>query len=83
MLSKVTVSSLTYEDSELICFKLSLRTHLLELILSEMSTVSSNSLNLKLFNAARDGDNDAVLAAIADGGAVNWKNDSKVSDNDI
>ncbi len=48
-----------------------------------MSTVSSNSLNLKLFIAARDGDNNAVLAAIAGGGAVNWKNNSTVSDNDI
>ena len=48
-----------------------------------MGTVSSNSLNLKLWNAARDGDNGAVLAAIADGGAVNWKNNSHVSDNNI
>ena len=50
-----------------------------------MSTVSSNDLNLKLWNAARDGKNDAVLAAIAAGGNVNWKNynDSYVSDNDI
>jgi len=48
-----------------------------------MSTVSSNSLNLKLWNAARDGDNGAVCAAIADGGYVNWKNDSWVSDNNI
>ncbi len=48
-----------------------------------MSTVSSNDLNLKLWNAARDGNNDAVLAAIADGGDVYWKNDSHVSDDDI
>ena len=48
-----------------------------------MSTESSIDLNLKLWNAARDGDNDAVVAAIADGGDVNWKNDSHVSDNDI
>ena len=37
-----------------------------------MSTVSSNDLNLKLWNAATDGDNDAVLAAIAAGADVNW-----------
>ena len=48
-----------------------------------MSTESGNDLNLKLWNAARDGNNDAVLAAIADGGDVNWNNDSYVSDNDI
>jgi hypothetical protein len=48
-----------------------------------MSTVSSNDLNLKLWYAARDGNNDAVLAAIAVGGNVNWKNESDVSDNDI
>jgi hypothetical protein len=49
-----------------------------------MSTVSSNDLNLKLWKAAKDGNNDALLAAIADGGDVNWKNhDSYVSDNDI
>ena len=53
------------------------------LFLSEMSTVSSDDLNLKLWNAARDGKNDAVLAAIADGGDVNWKNHDSVSDNDI
>ena len=45
-----------------------------------MSTVSRN---LKLWNNARDGKNDAVLAAIADGGDINWKNNSEVSDNDI
>ena len=48
-----------------------------------MSTVSSNDLNLKLWNGARDGDYDAVVAAIAAGVDVNWKNDSEVSDNDI
>ncbi len=39
--------------------------------------------NLKLWNAARDGKNDAVVAAIAAGRNVNWKNESYVSDNDI
>ena len=58
----------------MIYFKLSLRIHLLEPILSEMS---------KLWNGVRDGDNDAVVAAIAAGVDVNWKNDSEVSDNDI
>ena len=48
-----------------------------------MSTESRNDLNLKLWNAARDGDYDAVVAAIADGADVNWKNNSHVSDNDI
>ena len=48
-----------------------------------MSTVSGNDLNLKLWNGARDGDNDAVLAAIAAGVDVNWKNNSEVSDNDM
>ena len=38
--------------------------------------------NLKLWDAARDGDNDAVLAAIATGADVNWNNDSYVSDID-
>ena len=38
--------------------------------------------NLKLWDAARDGDNDAVSAAVATGGDVNWNNDSYVSDND-
>ena len=52
----------------------------LSLFLSDMST---NDLNLKLWNAARDGDNDAVLAAITDGSNVNWNNDSHVSDNNI
>jgi hypothetical protein len=45
-----------------------------------MSTVNSNDLNLKLWNAAMDGNNDAVLAAITAGSNVN---DSNVSDNDI
>ncbi len=52
-------------------------------------------MNLKLYNAARDGRNDAVLAAITAGsnvnwnngdfglGYLNWKNDSHVSDNNI
>ena len=48
-----------------------------------MSTVSSNDWGLKLWNGARDGKKDAVVAAIADGGDVNWKNKSYVSDNDI
>ena len=81
MLSKVTVSSLTYEDFDLIiCFKLHM---FLNLSLSEMSTVSSDDLNLKLWNAARDSDSDAVLAAIAAGSNVNWNNNSYVSDNDM
>ena len=37
-----------------------------------MSTVSSHDLNLKLWNAARDGKNDAVVAAIAAGADVNY-----------
>ena len=48
-----------------------------------MSTESGNDLNLRLWNAARDGDYDAVVAAIAAGVDVNWKNDSHVSDNYI
>ena len=48
-----------------------------------MSTVSSNDLNLKLWDAARDGNNDAVLAAITAGGDINWNNNSYVSDNNI
>ncbi len=48
-----------------------------------MSIVSSNDLNLKLWNATRDGNNDAVLAAITAGSNVNWNNNSNVSDNDI
>ena len=67
-----TRSALTYTVSYRYVF--------LSLFLSEMSTVSRN---LKLWNGARDGDNDAVLAAIAAGVDVNWKNDSEVSDNDI
>jgi len=83
LLSKVTVLSLTYEDSELICFKLQYVYIFLSLFLSEMSTVSRNDLNWKLWNAARDGNNDAVVAAVAVGGNVNWNNDSHVSDNNI
>ena len=66
----------------MIYFKLSLRIlHIfLSLFLSEMSTVSRN---LNLWNGARDGDNDAVLGAIAAGVDVNRKNNSEVSDNDI
>jgi len=48
-----------------------------------MSTVNSNDLNRKLWYAARDGDSDAVLAAIMAGSNVNWNNDSNVSDNDM
>ena len=48
-----------------------------------MSTLSSIDLNLKIWNGARDGDYDAVLAAIAAGADVNWKKDRYVSDNDI
>ena len=48
-----------------------------------MSTVSGNDLNLKLWDAVSYGKNDAVLAAIAAGVDVNWKNNSYVSDNDI
>ncbi len=48
-----------------------------------MSTVNSNDLNLKLYNAAWNGNNDAVLATIADGGDVNWKNHDVVSDNNM
>ena len=69
----------------MIYFKLSLRIQyiFLSLFLSEMSTVSGNDLNLKLWNGVRDGDNDAVVAAIAAGVDVNWKNNSYVSDNNI
>jgi hypothetical protein len=80
LLTKVTVSSLTYDKSDLICFKLHNFIFITEL---EMSTVISNDFNLKLWNAARDGDNDAVVAAIVDGANVNWNNDSYVSDNDM
>ena len=48
-----------------------------------MSTAISIELNLKLWNAARDGDKDAVVAAISAGAEKNWKNDSDVSDNDM
>ena len=60
-------------------------THLLKLIftLSEMSTGINIDLNLNLWNAARDGDNAAVVAAISAGAEKNWKNDSDVSDNDM
>ena len=69
----------------MIYFKLCLRYIFLNLFLSEMSTVSGNDLNLKIWNAARDGKKDAVLAALAAGADVNWKNynDSYVSDHDI
>ena len=46
----------------------------------ENEITDSNYLSLKLWNAAYFGDNDAVLAAIADGGDVNWNNESFVSD---
>ena len=69
---------LTYDDSNLICFKLHF--FILSQSLSEMST---GNLNLKLWNAARDGDKDAVVAAISAGADKNWKNDSDVSDNDM
>ena len=55
----------------------------LSLSLSEMSTAIRNELNLKLWNAARDGDNDAVVAAISAGADKNWKNEDLVSDNDM
>ena len=44
--------------------------------------MSIDKLNLKLWNAAIRGDNDAVSAAIATGADVNWKNDNLVSDKD-
>ena len=47
-----------------------------------MSTAISIDLNLKLWYAAKDGDKDAVVAAISAGADKNWKNDSEVSDND-
>ena len=43
----------------------------------------TGNLNLNLWNAARDGDKDAVVAAISAGADKNWKNVSEVSDNDI
>ena len=55
----------------------------LSLSLSEMSTAISIDLNLKLWYAAKDGDKDAVVAAISAGADKNWKNDSDVSDNDM
>ena len=48
-----------------------------------MSTGINIDLNLNLWNAARDGDNAAVVAAISAGADQNWKNDSDVSDNDM
>ena len=48
-----------------------------------MSTGINIDLNLNLWNAARDGDNAAVVTAIAAGADKNWNNDSEVSDNDI
>ena len=81
---EVTVWSLTYDDLLQVKLTYTCAVHLLELIfLSEMSTVSGNDLNLKLWYAVWDGDYDAVVAAIAAGVDVNWKNDSYVSDNDI
>ena len=41
------------------------------------------NLNLKLWNAARDGDKDRVVAAISAGADKNWKNEDRVSDNDM
>ena len=35
--------------------------------------------NFKLWDAARDSDEDAVSAAVATGGDVNWNNDSYVN----
>ena len=55
----------------------------LSLTLSEMATVSSNELNSKLYDAAEAGDNAAVIAAIAAGADVNWKNEDDVSKNDV
>lgn len=43
-----------------------------------MST-STNELNSKLCDAVKDGDNDALLIAIAKGADVNWKNEDDVS----
>ena len=86
LLSKVTVLSLTYDDLLQVMLTYStvrIPPIFLSLFLSEMSTVSRNDLNLKLWNGATDGDNNAVLAAMAAGGDVNWKNNSQVSDNDI
>lgn len=48
-----------------------------------MATVSSNELNSKLYDAAEAGDNAAVIAAIAAGADVNWKNEDDVSKNDV
>ena len=45
--------------------------------------MSTGNLNLKLWNAARGGDKDAVVAAISAGADKNWKNEDLVSDNDM
>lgn len=42
---------------------------------------SSGTLNLKLWKAAKDGDNTAVIAAIATGADVNWMSEDDVSGN--
>ena len=39
--------------------------------------------NFKLWIAARDGDKDAVVAAISAGADKNCKNENRVSDNDM
>ena len=85
--SNLICFKLTYDDSNLICFKLTyddsnfklqyVHIFILSQSLSEMST---GNLNLKLWNAARDGDKDRVVAAISAGADKNWK---FVSDNDI
>ncbi len=81
MMNKLTVLSLTYDDSKQVypptgitfLFLHSIFLSLSLILLLEMS-------NLKLCNAARDGDYDAVVAAIANGEDVN---DFHVSDNDV
>ena len=84
---------LTYDDSNLICFKLNLhiflslcaskmfRRHWLDRLILSLSEMGN--LNLKLWNAARDGDKDRVVAAISAGADKNWKNEDRVSDNDM
>ena len=57
------------------------RRHWLDRLILSLSEMVN--LNLKLWNAARDGDKDAVVAAISAGADKNWKNDSDVSDNDM
>ena len=81
---------LTYDDSN---FKLKLhiflsycaskvfRRHWLDRLIQSLSEMGN--LNLKLWNAARDGDKDAVVAAISAGADKNWKNEDRVSDNDM